>query len=105
VEATEQGVSALLQRKQTRQQDPEDGTILIISILKFYITNLCIMLDSVMQKASTGADPQYLDVWQDAHQGNVEAAEKLVSISFHSYAIFVSCVPNSIFCRTDIWRS
>jgi hypothetical protein len=63
------------------------------------------MLNSVLQKASTGANPHYLDVWQPAHQGNAKAAEKLVSISFYSYTIFVTCVLNSIFCRTDIQRS
>jgi hypothetical protein len=63
------------------------------------------MLNFVLQKASTGADPHYLDVWQPAHQGNVDAAEKLVSISFYSYAIFVTSVLNSILYRTDIWRS
>jgi hypothetical protein len=76
--------------------------ILIISILNFCITNL---FNSMLQKASTRADPPYLHVWQPAHQGNAEAAEGLVSISFYSYTIFVTFVLNSIFCRTDIQRS
>jgi hypothetical protein len=63
------------------------------------------MLNSVLQKASTGVDPHYLDVWQPAHQDNEEAVEKLVSISFYSYTIFVTSVLNSIFCRTDIRKS
>jgi hypothetical protein len=79
--------------------------IIIISIPKFCVTNLFIMLNSLLQKASTGVDPHYLDVWQLAHQGNAEVAEKLVHISFYSYAIFVTFVLNSIFCRTDIQRS
>jgi hypothetical protein len=62
-------------------------------------------LNFVLQKASTGADPHYLDVWQPAHQGNADTAEKLVSISFYSYAIFVTSVLNSILCWSDIQRS
>jgi hypothetical protein len=85
-----QGVSAQLQCRWTRSQDPEDGTILVISILKFCVTNLFIMLNYVLWKASTRANPHYLDVWQTAHQGSTEVAEKLISISFYSYAIFVT---------------
>jgi hypothetical protein len=99
---TEQGVGALLQHGRTCPQDPEDDMILIILILNFCITNL---FNSVLQKVSTGVNPHYLDLWQHAHQSNAEAAERLVSISFYSYAIFVTFVLNSIFCRTDIWRS
>jgi hypothetical protein len=51
------------------------------------------------------ADPHYLDVWQPAHHDNADAMERLVSISFNSYAIFVMLILNSIFCRTDIWMS
>jgi hypothetical protein len=58
----------------------------------------------VLQKASIGDNPHYLDVWQPAHQGNADAAEKLISISFYSYASFVIFVLNSIFCKTDIHR-
>jgi hypothetical protein len=76
--------------------------ILIISILTFYVTNL---FNYVLQKESTGVDPHYLDVWQPTYQGNAEVAERLVSISFYSYTIFGTFVLNSIFCRTDIWRS
>jgi hypothetical protein len=50
-------------------------------------------------------DPHYFDVWQPAHHSNIDAAERLVSISFYSYTIFVTFILNSIFCRTDIWRS
>jgi hypothetical protein len=56
----------------------------------------------VLQKVSIGANPHYLDVWQPARQDNADVAEKVVSISFYSYASFVIFVLNSIFCRTDI---
>jgi hypothetical protein len=75
--------------------------ILIISFRKFCVSNLFIMLNSLLQKASTGVNPYYLDVWQLAHLGNVDATEKLISISFYSYTSFVISVFNSIFCRTD----
>jgi hypothetical protein len=89
----------------TRLQDPEDSTILVISFLKFCISNLFIILNSVLKKASTEVDPHYLDVWHPAHQGNADVAKKLVSISLYSYTLFVISVLNSIFCRTNIRRS
>jgi hypothetical protein len=58
----------------------------------------------VLQKASTRADPHYFDVSQHAHYDNTDAVERLVSISFNSYAIFVTFILNSIFYRTDIQR-
>jgi hypothetical protein len=61
-----------------------------------------IIVNFVLPKASTGADPHYLDVCQHAHQGNADVAEKMVSISFYSYASFVISVLNSIFCMIDI---
>jgi hypothetical protein len=76
--------------------------ILIISILNFCVTNI---FNFVLQKASTGVEPHYLDVWQPAHQGNVEVAERLISISFYSYAIFHTLILRSIFCGTNIRRS
>jgi hypothetical protein len=39
-------------------------------------------LDSLLQKASIGVDPHYLDVWQPTHQGNESTTEKRVSIVF-----------------------
>jgi hypothetical protein len=63
------------------------------------------LFNYVLQKASTRADTHYLDVRQPAYQDNVDVAEKLVSISFYSYAIFVMFKQKSIFGRTDIWRS
>jgi lipopolysaccharide/colanic/teichoic acid biosynthesis glycosyltransferase len=76
--------------------------ILIILILNFCITNL---FNSVLQKANTRVDPHYLTVRQPAHQGNAEVVKRLVSISFYSYAIFVTFILNLIFCRTNIRRS
>jgi hypothetical protein len=63
------------------------------------------MLISVLQKASTRVDAHYLDVGQPTHQGNANATEKLVSISFYSYTIFVTSVLNSIFYSTNIQSS
>jgi hypothetical protein len=43
-----------------------------------------VIMESVTRgvTASTGVNPRYLDLWQSAHQGNVYATEKLVSINF-----------------------
>jgi hypothetical protein len=81
------------------------GMILIISFHKFYVSNLFLTLDSVLQKASTGVNPHYLYVWLPAHHDNVDTIEKLVSINFYCYASFVIFVLNSILSRTDIQRS
>jgi hypothetical protein len=59
----------------------------------------------MLQKASTGVNPHYFDVWQPAHHDKADAAERLVSIPFFSYVIFVMLILNSIFCWTDIRRS
>jgi hypothetical protein len=56
----------------------------------------------MLQKASTGVDPHYFDVWHPAHHDITDMAERQVSISFYSYAIFVTFILNSIFCSTDI---
>jgi hypothetical protein len=63
------------------------------------------LFNSMLQKASPGANPLYIDVWQPIHHNNADAAERIVSISFYSYTIFVMLKLNSIFCRTDIRRS
>jgi hypothetical protein len=47
--------------------------------------NLFIMLDFVLQKASTGVDPHFIDVWVPMHRGDPEAMHKLVSNNFNSY--------------------
>jgi hypothetical protein len=47
------------------------------------------MLDYVLQKKSTGADPHYFDVWAPAREGDAAVAEKLVSNNFYRYASFV----------------
>jgi hypothetical protein len=70
--------------------------------LNFCVTNL---FNYVLQKVSTRADPHYFDVWQPAHHGNIDVAGRLVSSSLYSYAIFVTFILNSIFCRTDTRRS
>jgi hypothetical protein len=44
------------------------------------------------------------DTWSFL-KGNVDAAERPITISFYSYTIFVIFILNSIFCRTDIQRS
>jgi hypothetical protein len=36
----------------------------------------------MLQKASTGVNPHYFDVWQPAHHDKADAAERLVSIPF-----------------------
>jgi hypothetical protein len=58
----------------------------------------------MLQKKCTGVHPHYFDVWEPTHQGNADVAERLVTISFYSYAIFVVFILNSIFHRTDIQR-
>jgi hypothetical protein len=42
-----------------------------------------------VQKKSSGADPHYLDVWLPTHDGDADAAEKLVSKNFKCYTQFV----------------
>jgi hypothetical protein len=59
----------------------------------------------VLQKKHTEVEPHYFDVWEPEHQGNTDAAERLVTIHFYSYAIFVIFILNSIFCRTGIRMS
>jgi hypothetical protein len=43
----------------------------------------------VLQKKHIGVKPHYFDVWKPAHQGNADVVERLVTINFYSYAIFV----------------
>jgi hypothetical protein len=47
--------------------------------------NLFIILDSVLQKVSTGVDPHFIDVWVSMHRDDPEATHKLVSSNFNSY--------------------
>jgi hypothetical protein len=47
-------------------------------------------------------NPHYFDVWQPAHHDNADVTERLISSSFYSYAIFITFILNSIFCKTDI---
>jgi hypothetical protein len=62
-EPVEQAVTTPQRCGRTRLQDSENGTILIVSFHKFCISNLFILLNSVLQKASTGVDPHCLDVF------------------------------------------
>jgi hypothetical protein len=47
------------------------------------------MLDSILQKKSTGVEPHYLDVWLLVHDDDDASTEKLVSNNIKCYAIFV----------------
>jgi hypothetical protein len=47
--------------------------------------NLFIMLDSVLQKASTDVDTHFIDVWVHMHSDDPETTLKLVSNNFNSY--------------------
>jgi hypothetical protein len=49
------------------------------------------MLDSILQKASTGVDPHFNDVWVAMLRDDPEATQKLVSNNFNSY-IFMQCL-------------
>jgi hypothetical protein len=60
------------------------------------------LFNYVLQKKCTMVEPHYFDVWEPAHEGNADAAKRLVTISSYSYIIFVMFILNSIFCRTDI---
>jgi hypothetical protein len=53
--------------------------------------NLFVMLDSVLQKASTSVDPYFIDVWVPIHRDDPEATQKLVSNNF----FFVTIVSNN----------
>jgi hypothetical protein len=43
------------------------------------------MLNSVLQKASMGVDPHFIDVWVPMHMDDPEATHKLVNNNFNSY--------------------
>jgi hypothetical protein len=47
------------------------------------------MLDSILQKASMGVDPHFIDVWVTMHRDDPEAMQKLVSNNFNSYVCIV----------------
>jgi hypothetical protein len=52
---------------------------------------LCITLDSVLQKASTGVEPHYLDVWVPMHQDDPQSQHKFVSINFFYIFVCIIC--------------
>jgi hypothetical protein len=47
------------------------------------------MLDSMLQKTSTGVEPHYLDVWLPTHDNDEATMEKLVSNNIKCYVYFV----------------
>jgi hypothetical protein len=47
------------------------------------------MLDSILQKASTGVDPHFIDVWVSMHRDDPEVTQKLVSNIFNTYVSIV----------------
>jgi hypothetical protein len=48
--------------------------------------NLFIMLDSMLQKKSTGVEPHYLNIWLPVHDNDEATTEKLVSNNIKYYA-------------------
>jgi hypothetical protein len=48
--------------------------------------HLFVMLDSMLQKESTGVKPHYLDIWLPAHDDDETTVEKLVSNNIKCYA-------------------
>jgi hypothetical protein len=53
--------------------------------LVFHI-NLFVILDSMLQKKSTGVKPHYLNVWLPAHDDDEARVERLVSNNIKCYA-------------------
>jgi hypothetical protein len=47
------------------------------------------MLDSILQKASMGVDPHFIDVWVPMHRDDLEVMQKLVSNNFNSYVCII----------------
>jgi hypothetical protein len=54
-------------------------------IMQLLHINLFIMLNSVLQKAITGVESHFLDVWVHMHRDDPQAQQKLVSTNFNSY--------------------
>jgi hypothetical protein len=44
------------------------------------------MLDSMLQRKSTGVEPHYLDIWLPAHDDDDATKDKLVSNNIKCYA-------------------
>jgi hypothetical protein len=62
-------------------------------VLQLLCINLCIMLDSLLQKDSTGVEPHYLDVWVPMHRDDPQSHQKLVSTNFfYSYVCIITCL-------------
>jgi hypothetical protein len=78
-EPIEKAIGAPLWDGQSHLQDPEAGTIQSFCLLITFCINLFVMLDSMLQKKSTGVKPHYLDVWLLVHDDDEAMAEKFVS--------------------------
>jgi hypothetical protein len=79
-------------------------------VLQLLCINLCITLDSLLQKASIGVEPHYLNVWVPMHQDNPLSQQKLISINFFYSYVYVSMfvlsiLISSLLCKNDIPRS
>jgi hypothetical protein len=85
-ELTEQAVGALLRSGWSRSQDLEAGTIHSFYFSVSFRINLFIMLDSMLQKKSTGVEPHYLNIWLPVHDNDEATTEKLVSNNIKYYA-------------------
>jgi hypothetical protein len=61
------------------------------------------MLDSILQKASTGVDPHFINIWVPMHRDDLEVTQKLVSNNFNSYVCIVCFIDVKLtFCAGQI---
>jgi hypothetical protein len=87
VEPTEQAISVPLRGRRSHPQDLEAGTIQsFLLFVSFFCINLFVMLDSLLQRKSTGVKPHYLDIWFPAHDDDEATAKKLVTNNMKCYA-------------------
>jgi hypothetical protein len=82
----EQAGHAPLRCRLAYQEDIENSMILILLFLQVWHINLFLMLNFVLEKASTRVEPHYLDVWVPTHLAKEEVTKKLVSTILYSYA-------------------
>jgi hypothetical protein len=59
---------------------------IFLAFRKFFCINLFVMLDSLLQRKSTGVKPHYLDIWFPTHDDDEATAEKLVTNNMKCYA-------------------
>jgi hypothetical protein len=63
-----------------------------IPVMQLLSINLYITLDSLLQKASNGVEPHYLDIWVAMHRDDPQSEQKLVSTNFfYSYVCIIIC--------------